>query len=100
MARILAKIVCILLAFVAFCVPFYSLSPAHAALKEVFDENYFELKAESVLLSSYTTRFGGSPPERKHNIKVAAKKINKTKINPGKKFSFNLAAGARSFKNG
>jgi hypothetical protein len=106
MARVRGKVFLILVAIVAGLLVFAChLSPitfgtvAHAK-QEIFDENFYELKAETVLLSQYTTHYQSSSYERKHNIKLAASKINKTKIHPSNKFSFNTVVGSRSAKNG
>ncbi|MER3480441.1 MAG: hypothetical protein C4327_08180 [Meiothermus sp.] len=46
-----------------------------------------------VLLSSATTTFRGSSPERIHNVRTAASRLDGHVIAPGQTFSFNQAVG-------
>ena len=86
----------VLMLFGVFATNFYSPITAVA----VFDENYYELKAETTLLSEYTTYYKNSTSERKHNIKLATNSINETKIHANRQFSFNSVVGARNVANG
>lgn len=67
----------------AFAMPFFNLNP-----KDI------------VVRASFSTEYKSSSSERKHNIKLAAKKLNKTLVDVGKEFSFNSVVGARTEKNG
>ena len=49
---------------------------------------------------SDTTSFYGSVPERAHNIKLAASKLNGTLLAPGDTFSFNQELGPTTLKAG
>lgn len=59
-----------------------------------------EAHYEGELLSSYTTDFGFSSEGRRHNVKLAASRINGTVIKEGEVFSFNGATGERTLENG
>ena len=59
-----------------------------------------ELTKQCVLRGEFSTDFSSSTKNRKHNIKLALCKINGTKIESGKSFSFNKVVGSRSEKNG
>jgi len=50
--------------------------------------------------SSFYTTYSASIPERKHNIKLASNSIDKTFVDVGGEFSFNLVVGARTEKRG
>ncbi|MDR2202665.1 MAG: VanW family protein [Clostridiales bacterium] len=52
------------------------------------------------LRARFTTDYASSVENRKHNIRLALKKINGTVLMPGKEFSFNGAVGPRTVKNG
>lgn len=49
---------------------------------------------------SFTTYYGGSTENRKHNIKLASSKINGTMLSDGDEFSFNKIVGIRNEENG
>lgn len=53
-----------------------------------------------VLRAKFTTTYEKSIAERKHNIKLASKSLNKTFIESGVEFSFNQTVGARTEKRG
>ncbi len=59
-----------------------------------------ELIDATAKLSSYTTYYSSSSRERKHNIALAARRINGTVIAPNDIFSFNQTVGARTKENG
>ena len=63
--------------------PFYDLNPA-----------------ELVLRAQFSTDYGKSSEERKHNICLAAKSLNNALIDVGGEFSFNRRVGARTEKKG
>lgn len=67
----------------AFAMPFYDLKPQ-----------------ESVLRAEFSTDYSKSSDERKHNIALATKTLDKTFIDVGGEFSFNRAVGARTEKRG
>ncbi|MBP3448648.1 MAG: VanW family protein [Clostridia bacterium] len=51
-------------------------------------------------LATYTTRYNEGEVSRSANVKLAAKKVNGTVLNPGDIFSFNKVVGKRSYENG
>jgi vancomycin resistance protein YoaR len=59
-----------------------------------------EMKARTRKLGAYTTYFDGTNTPRRHNIALAAQKINGTILNPGEEFSFNAVVGKRTRENG
>ena len=67
----------------AFAMPFYDLNPQEHVLRAEFDTDYSK-----------------SSPERKHNIALAAKALDKTFIDVYGEFSFNRTVGARTEKRG
>ena len=71
------------LAAVANAMPFYDLNPK-----------------DLVLRAEFSTDYGKSSAERKHNIRLAAKSLNNTLIDVNGEFSFNLKVGARTEKRG
>ena len=54
-----------------------------------------DLGKMGVLLGAYNTDYGGSPSNRKHNVGLAASKINGTLLGPGEVFSYNGCVGPR-----
>lgn len=63
--------------------PFYGLNPKPMELR-----------------ASFTTDYSKSSAERKHNIELASKKLNKSFIDIGGEFSFNYRVGVRNEQNG
>lgn len=59
-----------------------------------------ELKKSTHFRASFSTSFSSSSADRKHNIYQATKKINKTKVAPNERFSFNQVVGRRTIENG
>jgi|AGTN01.3.fsa_nt_gi Uncharacterized vancomycin resistance protein len=59
-----------------------------------------ELQAATVRLSSFSTYFINSSPERKHNIARAAELLDGTVVGPGGVFSFNSTVGPRTVERG
>lgn len=59
-----------------------------------------DLKASTVLRSTFKTSYSTSSASRKSNIALAAKIISGTVIAPGEQFSFNNTVGARSSARG
>ncbi|MFV0441612.1 MAG: VanW family protein [Lachnospirales bacterium] len=66
----------------------------------VFGINTNAKESENVVLSRYTTYFGGSSIERVHNITRASNSINNITIMPKETFSFNNTVGEASVENG
>ena len=66
-----------------YAMPFYGLNPC-----------------EIVKRSSFSTNYSSSTLERKHNIYLASKSIDKTMVDVGGEFSFNLVVGGRTEKRG
>ncbi|MHC1684277.1 MAG: VanW family protein [Clostridiaceae bacterium] len=65
---------------------------------KVTNEQLSDINAK---VSSYSTNFTKSPnPNREHNIKLAAKKINGVVLLPDEMFSFNSIVGSTSEKEG
>ena len=67
----------------AFAMPFYDLQPQ-----------------DIVFRAEFSTEYGKSSAERKHNIALAAKTLNNTLVDVNGEFSFNAAVGARTEKRG
>ena len=59
-----------------------------------------EVRADTKLLTSFTTYFDGSNYPRSHNIRLASGKINGRIIRDGEEFSFNNTVGVRSEARG
>ena len=66
-----------------FAMPFYDLQPQ-----------------ETVLRAEFSTDYSKSSAERKHNIALAAKSLDKTLVDVGGEFSFNRTVGERTEKRG
>ena len=66
-----------------FAMPFYDLQPQ-----------------ETVLRTEFSTDYSKSSAERKHNIALAAKSLDKTLVDVGGEFSFNRTVGERTEKKG
>lgn len=64
------------------------------------DVCFSELEKSTHFRASFSTSFASSSADRKHNIYQATKKINKTKIAPNERFSFNDVVGRRTIENG
>lgn len=62
---------------------------------------FYNLQPKDIVVrATFSTEYKKSSLERKDNIKLAAKKINKTLVDVGKEFSFNNVVGDRTEKNG
>ena len=59
-----------------------------------------EVKAETCLLSTFTTLYDGGNGDRAHNIRLAASKINGCILKSGEVFSFNERVGRRTAESG
>ncbi len=66
-----------------FAMPFYGLNPKDITVR-----------------SDFSTDYSSSLAERKHNVELAIKKLNKTLVDVDKEFSFNKTVGERTEKNG
>jgi vancomycin resistance protein YoaR len=51
-------------------------------------------------VGSATTSFSGAVPQKQHNVRLAASRLNNTLIKPGELFSFNKALGPTTLDNG
>ncbi len=74
----------------------YFYKPQNALAMPFYDLNPQEL----VLRSKFYTSFSSSSEERKHNISLASTALNKTFVDAGAEFSFNLTVGARTVERG
>jgi vancomycin resistance protein YoaR len=52
------------------------------------------------LVDSATTSFAGALPQKQHNVRLAASRLNNQVIKPGERFSFNAALGPTTLENG
>jgi vancomycin resistance protein YoaR len=52
------------------------------------------------LVDSATTSFSGALPQKQHNVRLAASRLNNQVIKPGEEFSFNKALGPTTLDNG
>jgi vancomycin resistance protein YoaR len=52
------------------------------------------------LVNSATTSFSGSVPQKAHNVRLAASRLNNQIVKPGETFSFNKALGPTTLDNG
>jgi vancomycin resistance protein YoaR len=52
------------------------------------------------LVNSATTSFAGAVPQKQHNVRLAASRLNNTVIRPGETFSFNKALGPTTLDSG
>ena len=59
-----------------------------------------ELKEKTRSIGVFSTSFETSSASRKHNVKLAASKINGVKLEPYERFSFNTVVGKRTEENG
>ena len=63
-------------------------------------ETIDDLKARTVLVSSFSTSYASSSPERKKNVSVASSRLSGVIVLPRGELSFNAAVGARTKENG
>ncbi len=85
----------IIIAFTLFLFNAFNVNTTYAQMP------YYNLSPKNITLrSSFTTEFTNSTLERKHNIKLASKKINKYFLDVGAEFSFNKTVGLRTLENG
>jgi vancomycin resistance protein YoaR len=55
---------------------------------------------QPVLIEESTTAFAGAVPEKAHNIKLAAERLNGVVVAPGATFSFNAEVGPTTLESG
>lgn len=82
-AAIFAVLMCFSITEKAYAMPFYDLAPQ-----------------KIVLRAEFSTDYSKSSEERKHNIALAVKSLDKTFIDVGGEFSFNRTVGERTEKRG
>lgn len=69
--------------------------------KKVYAFPFYDLKPqEPTLRAEFYTSFPSSSPERKNNIKLATRAIDKTFVDVGAEFSFNKTVGPRTENRG
>lgn len=68
------------------------------AVPTVFTES--DLTEHTKKMSSFSTDYSSSSPERKHNVALAVKKLDNRIIEAGEELSFNQAVGKRTKENG
>jgi vancomycin resistance protein YoaR len=68
--------------------------------KPAVDANNLDALGVKELIDSASTSFAGGLPEKIHNVKLAASRLNNQLIAPGAKFSFNKALGPTTLDNG
>ena len=62
---------------------------------------FYDLDPQKIVLrAEFSTDYSGSSEERKHNIALAVKSLDKTFVDVGGEFSFNRTVGERSEKRG
>lgn len=72
-----------------------------SGVKPVFAMPFYNLEPKDIVFrAEFSTDYSKSQEERKHNIKLAAKSIDKCLIDVGGEFSFNKTVGARTEKRG
>jgi vancomycin resistance protein YoaR len=68
--------------------------------KPAVDTNNLQALGIKERLEAASTSFAGSVPQKQHNVKLAAARLNNTLIRPGEMFSFNKALGPTTIDNG
>lgn len=74
--------------------------PVSTSAPPVLPENLDDLGIRSLIAESSTSYGGGSVPQKKHNIELAADLLNGTIVLPGEIFSFNSEIGAMTTEAG
>jgi vancomycin resistance protein YoaR len=77
-----------------------SVTLAVAVTKPAIDSTRLADLGIKELIDSATTSFAGGLPQKIHNVKLAASRLNNQIIKPGEKFSFNKALGPTTLDNG
>ena len=68
--------------------------------KPSIDSNNLDALGVRELIDSASTSFAGSVPQKAHNVRLAASRLNGQLIAPGERFSFNKALGPTTIDNG
>jgi vancomycin resistance protein YoaR len=71
-----------------------------AVAKPAIDSNDLASLGIREMIDTATTSFAGGLPQKIHNVKLAASRLNNKVIKPGEKFSFNKALGPTTLDNG
>ncbi|MBQ6727726.1 MAG: VanW family protein [Clostridia bacterium] len=88
----------IVLAILAF---FTLITSAESGTSTASAMPFYDLQPEKIVLrAEFSTDYGKSSEERKHNIRLAAKSLNNALIDVNGEFSFNRHVGARTEKRG
>ncbi len=100
----LAISLCYILMLLASCVAFFYGEFCHVTSDKIFASAqmpFYDLQPKGIILrAKFYTSYSQSSPERKHNIKLAASKIDKTFLDVNAEFSFNKTVGDRTEENG
>jgi vancomycin resistance protein YoaR len=73
---------------------------AAAVAKPAIDSNNLASLGIREMIDTATTSFAGGLPQKIHNVKLAASRLNNKVVKPGEKFSFNKALGPTTLDNG
>jgi vancomycin resistance protein YoaR len=68
--------------------------------KPAIDSNNLGALGITEMIDTATTSFAGGLPQKIHNVKLAASRLNNKVVKPGEKFSFNKALGPTTIDNG
>lgn len=68
--------------------------------KPAIDSNNLQALGIREMIDSANTSFAGSVPQKLHNVRLAASRLNNKLVKPGEKFSFNRALGPTTIENG
>lgn len=68
--------------------------------KIIPEQTYLKLKKQTQKRSVFSTYYGNSPSERKHNVMLAASAVSGTVLKDGEEFSFNKTVGERCEERG
>jgi vancomycin resistance protein YoaR len=71
-----------------------------AVAKPAIDSNNLASLGIREMIDTATTSFAGGLPQKIHNVKLAASRLNNKVVKPGEKFSFNKALGPTTLDNG
>src|SRR6266536_671137 len=77
-----------------------SVSLPMTVTKPAVDSNNLNALGVHELIDSASTSFAGGLPEKIHNVRLAASRLNNQLVAPGAKFSFNKALGPTTLDNG
>jgi vancomycin resistance protein YoaR len=68
--------------------------------KPAIDSNNLQALGIREKIDSASTSFAGAVPQKQHNVRLAASRLNNKLIKPGEMFSFNKALGPTTIENG